>query len=206
MTYGRLITYLLVAVMLITQGCSTGPGARVTEKSDSVADKGKTATSKANPQAQAAFKRALHAIDQDNDEQAINILTDMAEAYPDLSGSHTNLGLIYFRAGDLQKAEAAFRQAIRVNPGNAVAYNHLGILYRMAGRFSEAENAYLSAIQNKPDYANAHLNLGILYDVYLRRLDVALRHYKTFQSLQPEKDMTVKNWIIGLKRRARRSK
>ncbi len=206
MTYGRLITYLLVTVMLIIQGCSTGPIARVSEKSDSATDKGKTATSKVDPRAQAVFKRALHAIDQSNDEQAINILTDMARAYPDLSGSHTNLGLIYFRTGDMQKAEAAFRQAIRVNPGNAVAYNHLGILYRMAGRFSEAENAYLSAIQNKPDYANAHLNLGILYDVYLRRLDVALRHYKTFQSLQSEKDMTVKNWIIGLKRRARRSK
>lgn len=202
MKYNRLHALFVLSAMLTMQACSIMPTAKLTDKTD--ADK--PGTSKADPKAQIAFKLALHAIEQNNDEHAINILTDMAEAYPDLSGSHTNLGLIYFRIGDLEKAEAAFQEATKVNPGNAVAYNHLGILYRMAGRFSEAEGTYLNAIQNKPDYANAHLNLGILYDIYLRKLDKALHHYETFQSLQPEQEPTVKKWIIGLKRRIKRSK
>ncbi len=159
-----------------------------------------------DPNASVTYKLALTAIEQGNNKQAIAILTDMSTKFPQFSGPHANLGLIHFRDGDLTRAEAAFRQAISINPANATAHNHLGIIYRHGGRFSEAEKSYLSAIEQQPDYANAYLNLGILYDIYLLKLNKALHNYQKFQSLQQTEDSTVKKWIIGLQRRQKVSK
>jgi len=190
--------------MLGIQACSTtavSPDQQPTQATVESRDKPGTKTPAIDPAANSTYLQALRTIEQGNEGQAIKLLSDMSRQYPALSGPQTNLGLIYYNQDDIVKAEAAFKAALGINPKNAVAHNHLGIIYRRQGRFREAETAYLSAIQHKPDYANAHLNLGILYDIYLLKLDKALQHYQKFQSLQASEDKTVKNWIIGLKRR-----
>ncbi len=209
MRYSRLLFAPGIVLILAIQACSTttvSPDkkpAAVTTAGSATKQAAKPAI---DPVASNAYQRALRAITQGNEDQAVSLLTDMTGQYPNFSGPHANLGLLYLRQGDSIKAEAAFNAALRVNPNNAVANNHLGIIYRQQGRFSEAEQAYLNALQSKPDYANAHLNLAILYDIYLLKLDKALQHYQQFQSLQAAEDNTVKNWIIGLKRRIKVSK
>jgi len=200
---------ILVFPILILSGCS---GPSVVKQNEAKPDKTTTAgkekpaKKKVNPRAESAFKLAVNAIEQGNEDHAIAILDDMANSFPELSGSHVNLGLIYFKRGDDDRAEAAFQKAISIKANNPVAHNHLGIIYRRKGRFDDAEKAYLQAIQFKPDYANAHLNIGILYDIYLRKLSKALQEYEQYQTLTGKQDSTVKKWIIGLKRRIKRSK
>ena len=66
--------------------------------------------------------------------------------------------------------------------------------------FLEAEAAYLKAVTAEPQYALAHYNLGVLYELYLQRLDDALRHFERYQALYGE-DPQVEKWITDLKRR-----
>jgi len=207
--YTRPLAAILISIPLLLSGCSSTAPIDSPEQATVVDNKttpAKPAAANVNPAAAAAYQQALAAVKQGNNTQATRLLTDMMKDYPKLSGPPTNLGLIYFRAGDLDRAEASFQKALSLNSGNAVAHQHMGIIYRHQGKFAQSEQAYLAAIKSQPDYANAHLNMAILYDIYLIKLSNALRHYEKYQSLQATEDNTVKKWIIGLKRRLKVSK
>jgi Flp pilus assembly protein TadD len=56
-------------------------------------------------------------------------------------------------------AEAAYREAIRLDPGNADAHNDLGYFFVIVNRPLEAEAEYREAIRLNPNHAEAHDNL-----------------------------------------------
>ena len=58
----------------------------------------------------------------------------------------------------------------------------------------------MKAVTVSPEYALAHYNLGVLNELYLQRLDEALRHFENYQSLVGE-DEQVAKWIADLTRR-----
>jgi len=66
-------------------------------------------------------------------------------------------------AGRLAEAEASYRRAIQLRPGDAEAHNNLGSALRQQGRRREAMLFYGLAIERKPDLAEAHGNLGNLH-------------------------------------------
>jgi len=159
-----------------------------------------------SPEAQKDYDTALQAIRIGKTGKAKSLLKTLANAYPDLSGPYTNLGLLYFHEGKLTEAETAFAQAIKVNPKSAVSYNHLGIINRSNGKFKEARNYYEKALKIDKNYAYAHLNYGILLDLYMGEWKSALKHYEHFQKLNKEKDKEVNKWIVDIKRRIKKGK
>ena len=58
----------------------------------------------------------------------------------------------------------------------------------------------MMAVTSNPDYALAHYNLGVLNELYLQRLDIALKHFETYQALVGD-DRQVEKWIVDLRRR-----
>ena len=58
----------------------------------------------------------------------------------------------------------------------------------------------MKAVTVAPEYALAHYNLGVLNELYLQRLETALQHFQTYQSLVGE-DKQVAKWITDLTRR-----
>lgn len=120
--------------------------------------------------------------------------------YPAFPGAHVNLAIIHSSNGDDDSAKAAIDAALALQANNPAALNQLGMLLRRNGNFPEAEAAYLKAVTVSPDYALAHYNLGVLYELYLQRLDMALQHFETYQSLVGE-DKQVARWIKDLTRR-----
>ncbi len=92
----------------------------------------------------------------------------LATAYPSYSGPLLNLGILHAKAGKLDEAEKAIRDAIARNGNNAAAFNQLGIVQRKQGEFKDASDAYTRAVQIDPNYALAWLNLGVLCDLYLQ--------------------------------------
>jgi len=120
--------------------------------------------------------------------------------YPDYPGAHVNLAIIHAQNEDDAATRAAIDAALAVNPDHPAALNQLGMLLRRNGNFLEAEAAYLKAVTVSPDYALAHYNLGVLNELYLQRLEAALQHFETYQSLVGD-DKQVERWIADLKRR-----
>lgn len=131
---------------------------------------------------------------------AIDLLEQVSISAPELGHVFTNLGLAYFKQKNHDKAELAFRQAIKLNSNDAIAYNHLGIIKRLQGEFDSARKTYQKAIQIDNKYASAHLNLGILYDIYLQDLEKALQQYKKYQALTSAESNSVGKWIVDIQR------
>ncbi len=120
--------------------------------------------------------------------------------YPEYPGAHVNLAIIHSSNGNDEAARAAVDAALALQPDHPAALNQLGMLLRRNGKFLEAEAAYLKAVTVSPEYALAHYNLGILNELYLQRLEAALRNFETYQSLVGE-DKQVAKWITDLTRR-----
>ncbi len=92
---------------------------------------------------------------------------------------HYDRGVLYDKVGLRLLARYDFRQALKVNPRLADAYNFLGIYYTQEGDFDNAYEAFDSVLELAPDYEYAHLNLGIaLY--YGKRYKIAGHNFEQF--------------------------
>src|SRR5262249_9958234 len=74
--------------------------------------------------------------------------------------AHYNLGNALSDQGRHKEAEAAFREALRLEPDHADAHTNLGVALYGQRRHEEAEAACREAIRLEPDLAQAHNNLG----------------------------------------------
>lgn len=145
------------------------------------------------------FTDALALLHEHKYTDAQQGFTSLGADFPQYSGPLTDLGILYARnPAARDKAVAAFTQAVKARPDNAIALDWLGILQRQAGQYNVAEQSYLAALKIKPDYAMAHLNLAILYDLYLKRPADALTQYHAYQDAGGKGDLRVTAWIRAL--------
>lgn len=70
-------------------------------------------------------------------------------------------GLQHHRAGDLPRAEQAYRQALQIDPQSANAWCLLGAVCLALGRTSEAVDDFQHALRLQPEYVEACCNLGV---------------------------------------------
>lgn len=150
------------------------------------------------------YRQALDELAAENWSQAEFELLWLTENYPQLSGPHLNLAILYQATEQFDKAATAFQQAINANSSNVDAYNQYGIFLRRQGQFTAAEQQYLQSLKVWPDYPQGHLNLGILYDLYMGKFAPALQHYQRYQALSEQPDQQVNGWIIDTERRLKK--
>jgi tetratricopeptide (TPR) repeat protein len=146
------------------------------------------------------YAEALQLMKSGRNTDAELELKELVVGYPQLTGPQLNLGLLYMRDSRLAEAEAAFKAALELKPGNAVAGNELGIVERKLGKFAEAEAAYQRTIAAEPNYAPAHLNLGVLYDLYLAQPQKALDEFERYIEIAGE-NKQVAGWVVELRKR-----
>jgi tetratricopeptide (TPR) repeat protein len=88
---------------------------------------------------------------------------------PDNDMAHNNLGYLFQRRGELDKAISHFETALKIRSGNASAhYNFGGALIENSlanalarkGLLGEAIDHYEKAAKLRPDYGDAYFNLG----------------------------------------------
>ncbi|HLN19080.1 MAG TPA: tetratricopeptide repeat protein [Patescibacteria group bacterium] len=76
---------------------------------------------------------------------------------------HNNMGDVYARHGDYQKAAGEFTKATEINPGYADAFHNLANTYQMAGQPDLAEKYYLKALSINPNIWQSYQNLAAIY-------------------------------------------
>jgi tetratricopeptide (TPR) repeat protein len=194
----------VLAALLVFAGCASGgPGTPAESGARPRAGdvvEGEDAALIIPPEVQTMYERAVSSMAAGDFVDAELRFKEFVQQYPDYPGAYVNMAIIHANNENNEAAKAALDTALTLNPEHPPALNQQGMLLRRNGKFIEAEAAYLKAITVSPDYALAHYNLGILNELYLQRLDVALRHFEIYQTLVGE-DKQVEKWIADLKRR-----
>ena len=99
------------------------------------------------------------------------------------------------RLRDFANAEAAFKQAIKLQPSSYIATNELGVLYNAQGKHREALDQYLAALKIKPDSTVSLVNAAVL-QYRLGRPDLTWDHYQQLLPLDPALAKRVKDQFL----------
>jgi tetratricopeptide (TPR) repeat protein len=146
------------------------------------------------------FRLAIQQMSQRNDQQALRLFEQSAQADPTQPATQNNLGILYKRTGQLDKAIEAYQQAIAQQSSYPEAHYNLALAYRAKGAFAQAEDAYLKALSYNEQFIDARYNLGILYDLYLGQPAKALEQYRAYLRLNGPRTEEVTRWAATLER------
>lgn len=102
---------------------------------------------------------------------------------PYSSEAMLNLGNVYFKQGNAQKAEELWRKAIEFNPVEEKAYLNLGKLFYSQQKFEEAIVYWETFKSFGASNADVHYNLGLAYEA-VGRMHRALNAFQKFMLLK----------------------
>ena len=116
-----------------------------------------------NPEIQIMLAECL--VEQDSRKAAFELLDTIRTMNPTSDAPHLLLGRLHVGAGENEKAAAAYRQALELNPRQTVALNNLATLLSSAGggddgRLAEAQRLATEAWSLRPDNPEIADTLG----------------------------------------------
>jgi predicted O-linked N-acetylglucosamine transferase (SPINDLY family) len=129
--------------------------------------------------------------------EAERIYEDILKQRPKHSDALHLLGLIACHKKDLARGEQLIAQAIKVDPGNAIAHLNRGNALKDLKRLDDALSCYNKAIALKSNLVDAHSNRSIVLH-HLRRFDEALAGYDRTIALKPDHAEAYNNRGIAL--------
>lgn len=96
--------------------------------------------------------------------QEITLWQDAVKKSPLKARPHTNVGLVYDKEGNLDKAEDEYKRAIQLEPDYLGPYGPLAVIYGKQGDIDKAIEIFLWVIPRLPekDY-KVHTGLGVAY-------------------------------------------
>ena len=114
-----------------------------------------------------------------------SITQSAAAASPDeLVSAQTLLGDIHLARSRMSQAEAAYNEALKINPKAARALNGLGDALYRAGRFSEAQARFEASTQADPDDISAKIGVAKA-KLSLERVEDASANLKKLRDTYP---------------------
>lgn len=152
---------LAAAALLIAAGCESSPPPRPS-MGLSLEQMSRTHEAKAR-QADETYARAAAALARGDAIEAEGLLQSAVTLNPYHGGAHNDLGLIFFRRGNLHEAALHFDAAAKTLVSRAEPYYNLGMVWESAGRYRDAVDAYQSALKFAPGDLATTENLARVY-------------------------------------------
>lgn len=94
-----------------------------------------------------ALDEAERARRQRQYNRGIELLLDVLKYKAQADAVYYRLGNLYFDAGDLGRAEYAYRRAIETNPRHVNAHHNLAVVYKKLGRIDESVRMQKRAVR-----------------------------------------------------------
>ena len=118
-------------------------------------------------------------------KEALPVLQKVAGLLQNDADAHFNLGGALHELGQLDKAVASYRRALKIKPDFfKTHFNLAGALYTM-GQLDKAVASYCRALAIQPEFREAHFSLGnVLRD--LGQLDEAVASYRRTVKIKPD--------------------
>ena len=99
-----------------------------------------------------------------------------------------NIGRLYEKKDDLDRAMTNYRQAVKFDPQFGMAWLRMGHILEQLNRTDEARHAYGNAVKGSPDLAEAHLRYGIM-SYQVGDMEAAISSLSRVGKLVPNTDM-----------------
>jgi tetratricopeptide (TPR) repeat protein len=99
---------------------------------------------------EAYLKRAHMLLSAGDSIAALDVLSRAIECNTRAIEPINLAGIIYFRMGETDRAEALFTKAMRLDSANAAARFNLGMVYWQAGRYDDAHGQWYAALAASP--------------------------------------------------------
>ncbi len=96
-------------------------------------------------------------------EQARPYLEEAVQIKPDEAAGWFNLGFVYEQLGDLDKAEKAYKESLKLNPDDYKLKSYLANLYFKSGKSREAFELNEQMAKTRPDWDQPYINMGNYY-------------------------------------------
>ena len=113
--------------------------------------------------AQGWFELAV-SLEEDEPHKAYEAYLRTLACNPEHTEAHINIGSLCSAAGELRRAAAYFRLAIRIDPTHPVGHFNLGVTQHDLGEIDKAEVSYRGAIEHDDQFASAYYNLATLLE------------------------------------------
>jgi Flp pilus assembly protein TadD len=107
--------------------------------------------------AQMRFLKAVVLADTGRRSEAVTLLQQLAQDYPELPEPHNNLAALYAATGDYGKARAELEESLRLNPNYATAHENLGDVFVML-----AGQSYARALKLEPSNTSVPRKLALV--------------------------------------------
>ena len=98
---------------------------------------------------------------QDKDyDGAIKELKLAISEYPQFVSAHNQMGVLYLRLNEVNRADDAFKAALKINPDAYEPLLNHGISFYRLGKFKDAESMFRKTLKVKSDSPVSHYYLG----------------------------------------------
>ena len=102
-------------------------------------------------------------VNQRRYQEAWSIVQQGIGVDPSFADLQLFLANLYYETGQFEQAAVAYRDALKLNPGQLLALYNLGLALLKTNEFEPAGDVFRRALELRPDWADAHNNLGYVY-------------------------------------------
>lgn len=126
-----------------------------------------------------------------------NLWIATGKTSPSSPNTHNNLGDVYGRWGDKQKALEEFQTAILLKPNYADAYHNLANTYREVGDINKALENYQKALEFNPNLWQSYQNIAAIY-FQTQQYDKSVEYIQKAISINPNINLVNNLGIVYL--------
>ena len=130
------------------------------------------------------LQKATDLIDDQNFEEAMQILEPLATEVPNFMRVQLNLALCYLQQGKFLQATQSCDAALAIDPNLDRAHDMAGFSYLKLRQFDKALEHFQRLLTLQPNSENGHLFMGEIFQRQMR-FELAMRHYAEVLRINP---------------------